>query len=260
MSWNLLAYAIPLFGGIKTFSACIPSTYRKYEESSESLHSVVVKEVADRALSAEINSKGNYQKRIQEMIQELPDSISVRNLKAVLDRRLRVVSIKNDLKPIHSIGTDLDIGSVQGKFFIGIDPRIEKTAQEALPWIVTHEICHILEDDWVEIPGIKTIASLSATILSTFVFGWGLIPSTITAIGTNFVTHVILSHRAENRADDFANHHCLPQEREKAMAYFEHIKNARSQQRISAFVEKIILSIFYSSYEERIGKIRGTLA
>lgn len=259
MSWNLLAYAIPLFGGLKTIAALQPATYRKYDDAPESAHSAVVKEVAERALNAENQPGATYQERIRDMIEELPDSVGVKNVKALVATRLKVASIRNEATPIHSTGTDLDIGTARGKFFIGIHPDTERTSVEALPWICTHEICHLLEGDWVEITGVKAVVSLSATVLSTFVFGWALLPSVGTACLANIVTHVAMSRRAENRADDFANKHCTEEERRNAIAFLEQTKNTRPQG-ISTYLGKIVRAALHPSEEVRIAKIRSTFA
>jgi hypothetical protein len=259
MSWSLLAYAVPLVGGIKTFSAMNPANYRDYEEAPESSHSTIVKQIAERVLSREWQPGEAYQERIQEMVQELPDSVRVKDVAAVVAHRLKVVAISNAICPIHSTGTDVDMGAVQGKFFIGIDPGVEKSTQGALSWIATHEICHILEGDWGEIALIKTIASLSVTILSTVFLGWGLLASASAAIATNVITHAILSHRVENRADDFANQHCSLEERLKAIAYLEDMKRSRPQGGIAAYVKTIIRSAFHPSEDARMANIQGTL-
>lgn len=217
------------------------------------------------------------------MVRALPDSVGVKDVKAVIANRLKVVVMDNTAMPIHSTdtdhlkvvveyneapicstGTDID----KGTFFVEIDREMEcqepypwaKRAQEALPWLATREVCHLLERDWVKIFGIKTIVSLSAAILSTVVLGWGLLLSACATVAANIVTHAIVSHRAENRADDFANKHCSAQECEKAIAYLESVRDFKSQEGIAASVKETVLSAFRPSEDARIAKIRKTLS
>jgi hypothetical protein len=255
MSLNLLAYAIPLIGGVRTIAAFHPANYRKYEAAPESAESAVVKEVAKRVLEAELQPAAAYRETIQELIQELPDSAAPKNIETFIATRLKVVSIKNEAMPIHSTGTAVDMGSATGKLFIAIDPDIDGPMKEALPWIATHELCHLLEGDWLEIKGIKTVVSLAVTVLSTAVFGWGLLPSIGATMLANSITHIALSHRAEQRADDFANQHCTAEERRQAIAYFEHLKHSRPCSRLAS----IIRSAFHPSEDARIANIQRTL-
>ena len=255
MSLNLLAYTVPLIGVVKFVSAINPATYRKYEAAPESPHSEVVTAVAQRVLNAESGS-GRYEERIRDLIQELPDSVGIKDVRAWIANRLKVAAIENEGNAVYSVGTEFDWGSLKGKFFIGIDPGIEGAMQEALAWSTAHEICHILEGDGAERILIKIIVSLATTILSTAVLGWTLLPSVCAAMGAIMVTHVIVSHRAENRADDFANKHCSPEERERAIALFEHKRASRPQEGV---VKRTIRWVLYLSEDARIAKIRGTL-
>lgn len=134
----------------------------------------------------------------------------------------------------------LDRGETVGQFFIVIDPDSTQTTIDALPWIATHEICHCLEADAAEIVLVKTIISLTATIFSTFVFGWGLVPSIGLAMLANTAAQAAMSHRAENRADDFANKHTSEEDKQKAILFLEEIKNS-SPQAISSYPAKLMM-------------------
>lgn len=258
MSWNLLAYGLPLISGVRTFSLFHPAAYSKYEKAPKSPYSQLVSEIAERIFQAEIDSGGTYRERIQEMLEDLPDSSGVKDVKALIAYRLRVVSIENKFLPIHSTGTDVDSGDTKGALFIGIDPGLEGAWKQALPWIATHEICHLLEEDWIEISAIKTVACLAVTILATAFFGWGLVFSVCAAMSTNIIAHVVASHRAENRADDFANKYCSVKERQDAIAYFQHIKGLKAQKGGVAYGVAAIKAIFHPSEDPRIAKIQKT--
>ena len=256
MSLNLLAYAIPLIGGVRTLAGFHPANYRNYEAAPESAHSALVKQIAERVLEAELQPETAYRETVQELIQDLPDVIAARNVQALIATRLRVVSMKNEAMPIHSTGTPMDMGAATGRLFIAIDPEIDGPMKEALPWIATHELCHLLEGDALEIRAIKTIVSLAMTILSTAVFGWGLLPTIGAAMAANSITHIALSLRAEQRADDFANRHCSKAERMQAVAFLEHLKDSRPCSRLGS----IVRSLLHPSEEARIAAIQRTFA
>jgi len=145
-----------------------------------------------------------------------------------------------------------------GQFFIVIDPESTQTTIDALPWIATHEICHCLEADAAEIVLMKTIASLTATIFSTFIFGWSLVPSIGLAMLANVAAHATMSRRAENRADDFANKYASEEDKQKAILFLEELKNSRPEA-ISSYPAKLMLFLLYPSEDARIAKIRATL-
>ena len=258
MSWSLLPYAIPLIGGYKTISAMHPSTYSKYNEAPESALSVVVKEIAWRVLNAENRPGTRYQERIQDLIDGLPDSVGEKNVQAVIDSRIKVATIRDPSMPIHATGTDVDIGAAVGKLFIAVDPDAQSTAGAALPWICTHEICHLLEGDHVELPGMKAIASLAVAILTTSVLGWAVLPSIGAAVVANIVTHAAVSLRAEKRADDFANKHCTRYERLMAVEYFKRIERSRPEG-VFSYPAKWIRSVLHPSEAARIAKIQASL-
>lgn len=252
MSSNLIVYANPLFWAIKTCLSSLPTNYLSLNRSTDSSHSALIKQIATRVLNAEIQSKGSYKERILEMIQELPDSVGSKNISTWIAYRLKVVTLTRVGHPIYSTGTDVDIGRLKGQFFIAIDPKIEKTMEEALPWFTAHEICTILEEDWLNILIAKTIVSLSTTVLSRGVLGWGIIPSVCAPIVANMITHVILSRSAEKRADDFANKHCSSEERKKAIACFEKWQRSEVQGRIAAYTR----SLSHLSNDSRIKNIK----
>jgi len=205
---------------------------------------------------AELQPEAPYRETIQELIQDLPEVVTAKNVQALIATRLKVVSVKSEAMPIHSTGTPVDMGSATGKWFIAIDPDMDEPMKNALPWIATHEICHLLEGDALEIKAIKTIVSLAITVLSTAVFGWGLLAAVCAAMIANTITHIALSLRAEQRADDFANRHCSTAERMQAIAFLDHLKRSRTDSRMSS----ILRSLFHPSEEARIAIIQRTLA
>jgi len=227
MWWSLLPYAVPLFEGLQALAAIYPGTYRKYLDAPESTHASLVKTVAKRVLNGENQEGSTYHARVDEMIDEMPDPSLPKNVTSVIASRFKVVSIRNEMtSSIHSEGVDVDMGSNIGKFFVGIDPDISPEAVEALPWIATHEICHFLEGDWVEIPSVKVVGTLSAVILSSAFFGWAWPTSTQVAVIANIVTHGLVSQYIERRADAFANKHCSDEEKRKAIVFLEKIQSS----------------------------------
>ncbi|MCI0382250.1 MAG: M48 family metalloprotease [Chlamydiae bacterium] len=266
MAWNpnLLAYAIPLWGICDLLSVFNPRTYRQYESAQESSHASDIKKIIQRVLTAENQPGMAYYETIQEMIKDLPDSVGIKNIEAFISHRIKVVSMKNTTSILHVAGTDIDFGPFVGKIFIGVHSNLKEQA-DALPWVTMHEIRHILEGDGIDICGYKMIASLFATVLSTFLLRWTLLPSISAALLARIVTHIILSRRIESRADDFANKYSTVDEKEKAIAAMKLSKNFRPlglglKQGVFYIFNKIVLQVTHPSIDSRIAKIQVSLA
>jgi hypothetical protein len=67
-----------------------------------------------------------------------------------------------------------------------------------------------------------------------------------------------MSHRAENRADNFANNHCTAEEREKAIICLNQVNRSRPKG-ISGYFGKLLRSAMHPSEAARIAKIRASL-
>lgn len=261
MSWNLLAYAVPAFECMKVFARANPESYHQYETTSESAHASTVKAVVHRVLTTEHQSQaGCYKERITGMLEQLPKSCS-KNIHNLIEHRLKVISATDSdglYNAAYSLGTDNDLNTKTGHFFIGINPNIEPLAAKALPWIATHELRHLLANDTLTLPAIKTIASLSAAALSTLAFGWGLLPTACAAVAANMIAHTIVSIRAENRADDFANQHCTETELSYAIDWLKDLKNSKPEGALKS-AHTVLNYIDYPSEDARIAKIQEVL-
>ena len=251
MSWNMLVYTIPAFSTLKTLSVFNPESYRQYAEAPESHFSSDIKKVAIRVLHAELQKGAAYREKVQELIGELPSTVKEKTVDGLVKSCMKVVAMPHPLFPIHATTADWD-----GRFFIALRPDLDQATKEALPWIAAHEIGHVLEQDGAKIQLAKTVASLAMAVLSTFVFGWTLGFAVCATIATNIVIHIVLSRRAEMRADQFANGHCSAGEREKAIVWLEHDKQIGSQGR---YIGKILQACLYPSNEARMIGIQNTL-
>jgi len=241
MSLDILAYGIPLVDAVFTVVGYLPGTYSEYEKAPESTYSGRVKEIAQKVLS-DIHPlyESSCYKTLQYYIGELPESVNPKDIQSFVDARLKVTAttategiswLDPTTELIRVAGTPMDTKSAQGKFFINIAPNIAKNLgvdkaviDAALPWIVAREIYHILQVDWVVIPAIMTIMSLSAAILSTAVLGLSVLPSVCFVAGVHVVTLKFLDRLADDEADHFANNHCTKEEREHAITWLEKVK------------------------------------
>ncbi len=247
--WNLFAYGVPLAAAYKTLGLCNPESYRKYEKSEESPLASLVREIVERSLSCASEWGGTD---YPEMVQDLLDASDKKDVKAFIPHRFKVTSAGTEENPISVVGTDADRGSSIGRFFINIAPKIDDTTRAALPWIISHEVCHILETDWFEIGMCKTIASLFVSTVAVFWLQWTLIPSVLVAMTANVVTHIALSHRAEHRADAFANRVCTPDERN---AGSEFLKASQLINEKAGFWGTVVRFISHPSEASRIANI-----
>ncbi|MBX9720024.1 MAG: M48 family metalloprotease [Candidatus Obscuribacterales bacterium] len=250
MSWSLLSFALPAFGLLKVFAQSNPASYKKFDDMPQSDQAAAINAILERVLNAENVQGSEHFERTEDMLKELPDSAGPKTIQSLLRYRLKVVKTETDDFPVFATGTDAQAG----KYYIGVKPDPE--VEPSLPWVVTHELSHILNDDQLTLGIAKTIASLGMAALSTFVLGWSLLPSLGAVIVTNCVTHTVCSQRAERAADDFAIKHCSREQLEKGIAFFELIKARRAS---GTYTNNLITCILHPSENSRIAKIRAAL-
>ena len=162
----------------------------------------------------------------------------------------KVVKTQTDHYPVFTTGTDAQAG----KYYIGIKPDPE--AEQALPWVVTHELSHILNDDQLSLSICKTIASLGTATLSVIALGWSLLPSLGAVMIANCVTHAVYSQMSERAADHFAIKHCSKEQLKKGAAFFELIKARREN---GTYSKNLITHLLHPSENSRIAKIQKAL-
>lgn len=252
MSWNLLTYALPSFRILETIRCYHPSTYKRFEDVPESPLSYNIKDIVERILTTQNQPGMPFQRRVEDIIAELPQTAKSRDVKGIIEARLKVIAT-SDVSPIFATGTDCE----DGRYYISVAPEEQEEAAKALAWTITHEVGHLLGDDWVEMSGAKMISSLVSTFATTYFLSWSLLHCVGTVILTNAVTHVAMSHRAEKRADDFANTHCTGQERERGIEYLQSVKNRNSEQ--GGLISRILSRVFHPDPDSRIAKIRASL-
>ena len=241
---------MPAIGLSRIFAHLNPASYKKFDDMPESDQSATVAMIANRVLSAENVQGSDHFERVQEMLQEMPENAGPKTIESLLRYRLKVVKTDTDHYPVFTTGTDAQ----DGKYYIGIKP--DPAVEQALPWIITHELSHILNDDPLKLGIVKTIASLGTAAFSVFALGWTLLPSLGAVIATNCITHTIYSQRSERAADDFAIKYCSKQQLEKGVAFLKLIKARRSD---GTYSNNFITRLLHPSENSRIAKIQKAL-
>lgn len=250
MSWSLISFALPAFGLLKVFGLSNPASYKRFDDMPESNQAASVNAIVERVLNAENVQGAEHFERIEDMLKELPDSVGSKTIQSLVHCRLKVVKVETDDFPVFATGTDAQAG----KYYIGVKPDFEMGT--SLPWVITHELSHILNDDPLTLQIVKTVGSLGAAALSTFVLGWSLLPSLGATILTNCVTHIIYSQWSERAADGFAIKHCSREQLEEGIAFFELMKARRVR---SVYKNNLITWALHPSENSRIAKIRDAL-
>ncbi len=207
--------------------------------------------ILQRVLNAQNVQGTEHFERIREMLEGLPDSEDPKTIESLLRCRFKVVTTERDDFPVFVTGTDVK----DGKYYIGIksDPEVVPS----LPWIVTHELSHILNEDQLTLGLAKTVVSLGMAALSTFVLGWSLLPSLGSIILTNWVTHIVCSQWAERAADDFAIKHSSREELQEGIKVLKLIKKRRAS---GIYADNLMTRICHPSEDSRIAKIRAALS
>lgn len=250
MSWNVLTFAVPAASLLKMFANSNPASYKKFDDMPESDQTAAVTAIVNRVLSAENVQGSEHFERVQDMLKEMPESAGPKTIESLLRYRLKIVKTETDDYPVFATGTDAQAG----KYYIGIKP--DSDVEQALPWVITHELSHILNDDPLNLCIIKTIASAGAAALSVFALGWSLLPSLGAVIVTNCITHTVCAQRSERAADDFAIKHCSKEQLEKGIIFFELTKARRAT---GAYSKNLITWLLHPSENSRIAKIQKAL-
>lgn len=216
----------------------------------QSDQTAAVKAIANQVLSSENVQGSEHFERVQDMLKEMPESAGPKTIESLLQYRLKIVKTETDNYPVFSTGTDAQAG----KYYIGIKP--DSDVEQALPWIITHELSHILNDDPLNLCMIKTIASTAASALSVFALGWSLLPSLCAVVATNCITHIVCAQRSERTADDFAIKHCSKEELQKGIAFLQLVKTRRAT---GTYSKNLITWLLHPSENSRIAKIQKEL-
>jgi len=250
--WNALAFALPAWSVLKCLGSMIPQSYKEYDALPKSPQAATIYAIVQKALDAENVAGSEHFERIQEMLQELPESAEPKTTATLLQHRLKVVNKEtNSLDaPVHATGTDAH----GGKYFIAIKP--DSQTEPALHWIVTHEFSHILNDDALNLTIVKTCTSLGAALFSIFALGLSLPASVAAVMVTNVVTHTMCSQMAERSADNFANKHCSKEELKHGIAFLEFLKARKATH---SYANRFFSMLLHPSEDSRIANIRKAL-
>jgi hypothetical protein len=243
MSLSFLSWVLPLDYLLKTARCENPDTYVSLDEMPPSHRSAEVCAIVERVLNAENVPNSQYYSRITEMLKPLPEP---KTINALLQHRLRVID-RNTVRYAEAGGTD------RGKYYIALAPTSEG---EELPFVITHELSHILNSDRLFKDLLKTIVDIAAIAITTFVLGWSGIGVLTGVLATDFVVGAILSHQREMAADDFAIKHCTREQLEKGIAFFKKVKVQNSQ---CGFLVQVRQFFRHPSPDSRIANVEKRL-
>lgn len=244
MSWNLLTYALPLYSAYSLIGQANPNSYKEYDKIHPSSRSDQIYAIVEKALKAE-NVKGSeHFEAIQDLLEDLPDSAGPKTIKTLISYRLKAIDVQGNIQAC-TTGTDLN----EGKYYLLINSNLKK---EVLPFIVNHELAHILKDDALVKRALKTVSSFAFSIIFASCLNWSLLPSLLGVIGTNVLVHHVISHIEENEADDFAIKHCSKEELKEAISFFKTIKVIKDTH---ASIYRVISQLLHPSEEARMLKI-----
>ncbi len=249
LNLNLLAFSIPGFSSYKLFACQASATYKELEQKAASQFNDIILPIVERAFNAENSPNAEHYERIQDMLKELPVGVN-RDIKSLLSQRIKVVDALETAGFAAATGCD-------DKYYIILRKDIAQLGfdRACLPWMITHEVSHILNDDNFSRCFIKAATGFAAVAVSTFLLGLSLIPALGVAIGVNTATSVIIFHKTENQADDFAIRHCSRQELEKGKEFLEKVKDLKGKNKFY----NIVTRLMHPSEDSRIAKIQAAL-
>lgn len=256
------SFCVPFVSALRLSQSLNPINYDEYEKAPPSSLEDEVQIIARRILKAESEANGPYAERIQEMLNDLPSHILSRDVDSLAETRLKVVTHNNPNQAPHITGTDMDNADRIGKYYLSVSsketPEHQVLFEKALPWIVAHEMKHLLNQDGFKLCFYKTIASSTTCIIGSLIMGCSFpaaLVTSIAAVGTNAITHSLLSKHFEHDADLFANKHSTHEERQNAINWLELEQRKRAN---GGFKAKLIETLLYPW--ARIDNAKKTLA
>ena len=198
--------------------------------------------------------------RIQDLIDELPTFPVPKNIDSLLRHKIKVITSERKYSSFSVTG----IGSTDpcGQYFIHIHPSVynNKEAMSALPWIISHETSHILNEDRLVLAELSIISSLATAIFSSYVMNWSFASSLVATLAAQTIADTTFHRICEASADDFAIKHCSIEQLKKGLEFLEKSK-ARRDQHYSYWirVKYCRLLSLHPSYESRISKIQKAI-
>lgn len=245
-SWvdNGALIAIPLVSLLSRFIHLHPRTYFLFYAAPDSLHQPLVHRVIRKILTNENRPGGRYYAQIQTKLKNLPCKGSPQTIDSWIQQRLKVTSVFSIemFNNACAAGTEQDSERFKGKFIIDICSAHNKHAADALPFIISHELGHILANDIKNILNLRIIVSLAAALFSRFALPlWSDSGSTpIKAVGLNlaisFLTNTFYTLHREYQADEFAIEHVSAEDLKKAIPLLQELQEKQEKslfQRIS---------------------------
>lgn len=192
--------------------------------------------------------------RVQDLIDELPTSPEPKTIDSLLRHKFKVTTALNDYMPVAVAG----IGSLfpSGQYFIGVSPSTES---KALPWLIAHEVSHILNEDQIELPFTGGICSLAAAFFSTYIMDWSLPTSLAITLTAQTLGYICSSREIEANADDFALKHCSIEQLQSGSEYLEKFRANRANYSYWTCLRNFKVLSLHPSFESRIAKIQKAI-
>lgn len=187
MNWHLLSLIIPVCSFYK--SVMTPyNEYKKYEKGQPHRLSNAVMKIVKRVLQKE-----NIHRQIV----------------------LKVLNSSEDLVYSKVVATP-----EERKYYIVLHPNI---CEASLPWVITREIFHILNESEIGLGAFRIYSSLITSLMTSIdIFkysqhscatAWALTAASVA------IAQAFHAHKTESRADDFALNHCSDEELIRGIEY-----------------------------------------
>lgn len=228
MTWHLLSFIVPAYSFYRSITTAYYD-YKKYEKSAPHPLSKDVMKIVKDILEAE-----NIQRPML----------------------FKIINGKKDAEPAFTRMVHTKEGA---KYYIILHPEIK---EPFLPWVITREVSHILNNSEIFMDALKVTASFTMSFTTSFgalanfsnylhcITAWGL-----TAVSP-LLAQGVYTHISEERADDFAIKHCSNEELKRGVALLEEMQKIRLQ---SDPVRNPLDDFFHPPEYLRIEKIRQHL-
>ena len=220
MLTNILLCSWTFYNCAKFASFMLPYKYKKLDEAQNHSQENEIKEKISNILNSAFENT-EYKEMIQDNLDELQDGKKTINY--FVETKIKIVSKESSNPSLQGLDIIGSTGTSQGKYYIILPSKINENLQKALPWVLSHELAHVLEEDWLQFQLIKTIIVFSSTVFCIYK-KINFIPATIGIITLNVISQIYLHHKAENKADHLANSICKKDDLESAkklLNYFE---------------------------------------
>lgn len=248
--FSLSEFAIPgldFFEGIGKLS---PGSYEAYKELPESPHAGRIIQVFKNILEQENCKDAQYKESITDILEDLPEEMQ--SIDSLLKYRIKIVETKGG--SMYLTGTSL------GKYYICIPNHISEESESALDFLATHELAHALNDDVLEISGVRIVAGAVTALACQVLFGLSFTSFLISIsliLAVRSVASIVFSHYREYRADDFAMKYASIEDISKAIVAFKRWEDLKKQ--YSSFFDNVIEYMIHPPLRSRIERLEKVM-